>query len=166
MRLIFAFRAFFKAFFNPVEAKDFLSSKPEVKEEKKKEAPVDSSHLRFLALMQHSGRLLDFLQEDITEYSDAQVGAAVREMHRGCQKTLESSVSVRPVFEENEGTVVQIPRGYDPSQVKIVGAVKGDAPYKGRLVHRGWKACTLTLSKTLGEQSSDVLCPAEVEVSE
>ncbi|MCD4755860.1 MAG: DUF2760 domain-containing protein, partial [Deltaproteobacteria bacterium] len=38
-----------------------------------------------LGLLQREGRLIDFLQEDIEPYDDAQIGAAVREVHRGCR---------------------------------------------------------------------------------
>ena len=42
--------------------------------------------LQLLALLQRDGRLVDFLQEEIDAYTDAQIGAAVRDIHRGCRK--------------------------------------------------------------------------------
>src|SRR5262245_66406401 len=38
--------------------------------------------IRFLNLLQREGRLVDFLLEDIQAYSNDQVGAAVRDIHR------------------------------------------------------------------------------------
>src|SRR5215475_8944644 len=38
--------------------------------------------VRFLALLQREGRLVDFLLEDIQAYANDQVGAAVRDIHR------------------------------------------------------------------------------------
>ena len=45
--------------------------------------------LRVLAVLQRDGRLVDFLEEDIDAYADAQIGAAVRDIHRGCRKGAE-----------------------------------------------------------------------------
>jgi hypothetical protein len=57
-----------------------------------------------------------------------------------------------------------VPQGFDPTSIKIVGHVKGEAPYKGVLIHKGWKAHKRSLPKRIGESSSDVICPAEVEI--
>ena len=162
MSLVTAFKAFFKAFKNPEKAQKFLEDKPEKKViEKKKEEP---EHLRLLTMMQRSGRLIDFLKEDLTPYSDAQVGAVVRKVHEDCGKSLEEIVTVRPVFDESEGSDVEIPKGFDPSEVKVVGQVKGEGPYRGKLVHKGWRAHKRALPKQVGELNPDVLFPAEVEV--
>ena len=56
--------------------------------------------LRVLAVLQRDGRLVDFLEEEIDGYSDAQVGAAVRDIHRSaasrCTITSRSRRSSRP----------------------------------------------------------------------
>lgn len=160
-RLINAFKAFFKALGAPEDAQRFLSAKAQ---QAPKPEQSDRSHLRLLALLQQSGRLVDFFQEDISSYSDAQVGAAVRQLHEGCSKSLEEMVTIRPVFEEQEGAQVSIPAGYDPSRIKIVGSVKGEPPFTGELVHAGWQVMRQALPKTVGKQDSDILQPAEVEV--
>src|SRR4051794_32436639 len=49
--------------------------------------PADGA-VQLLALFQRDARLLDFLMEDLSGYADAQVGAAVREVHAGARKTL------------------------------------------------------------------------------
>lgn len=158
MSLSLALKAFFKAWNHPEEAKKFLQdAKPQIESH-------DYSHLRLLSLLQQGGRLVDFLKEDIASYSDAQVGAAVRKIHEECNKSLEELVTIRPVMEENEGATVKVPLGYDPSTVKVVGKVKGDGPYTGVLVHKGWKAHKRSLPKKIGDQLSEVICPAEVEV--
>src|SRR5258708_33455175 len=41
--------------------------------------------LRLLSVLQREGRLVDFLLEDIQAYPDAQVGSAVRYIHRQSQ---------------------------------------------------------------------------------
>ena len=123
----------------------------------------DSSHLRFLAILQKKGRLIDFFKEDIAAYSDAQVGAVVRDIHLQCAQVLEENVAVRPVMEEQEGKQVFIPRDYDAAKIKLVGNVKGDGPYKGFLCHCGWRATKKSLSNS-DNKYVDILLPAEVEV--
>src|SRR5262249_27976756 len=44
--------------------------------------------VQLLALLQRDGRLVDFLREDVGAYSDAQIGAAVREVHANCRRTI------------------------------------------------------------------------------
>lgn len=158
MSLINAFKAFFKALKDPQEANKYLENEPEKPEK------VDPSHLRLLNLLQNSSRLIDFFKEDITNFSDAQVGAAVRKIHADCNKSLEEFVTIRPIMEENEGQQVDIPEGYDSSKIKIVGNVKGQAPFKGKLIHKGWRAHKRSLPKQVGEQSNEVIQPAEVEI--
>lgn len=158
MSLGLAFKAFFKAWSHPKEAQEFIDGP------KQQIESVDHSHLRLLTLLQQGGRLVDFLKEDISTYSDAQVGAAVRKIHEECNKSLEEFVTIRPVMEENEGATVKVPMGYNPSTVKVVGKVKGDGPYTGVLVHKGWKAHKRSLPKKMGDHQSEVICPAEVEI--
>lgn len=158
MRLSYAIKAFIKAWKDPKAAEQFLQEQPPVIEH------ADYSHLRLLALLQHSGRLIDFLKEELTGISDAQVGAAVRKIHADCNKTLEESVTIRPIMEEPEGAIVKVPVGYDPATLKIVGKVKGQPPFTGTLVHKGWKAHKQSLPKSMGEQLNAVIAPAEIEI--
>lgn len=162
MRLITAFKAFFMALKDPVKAEKLL----EVKSPEVKQAPSgsDVSHLRLLCLMQESSRLVDFLKEDLSSFDDAQIGAAARKVHEECGKCLEELVTVRPLMEENEGSQVTVPQGYDPSKIKVVGKVKGQPPYVGVLVHKGWKAHKRSLPKKIGDQTTEVICPAEIEI--
>src|SRR6188472_3835490 len=44
--------------------------------------------LQLLALLQREGRLVDFLQQDIASYSDADIGTAARVVHEGCRRAL------------------------------------------------------------------------------
>lgn len=160
MGLGLAFKAFIKAFKEPEKAEAFLQDeKPQPKIES-----ADTAHLRILGHLQHSGRLIDFLKEDLSAFNDAQIGAAVRKIHQDCGDILEELVTIRPLRDEQEGAVVTIPKGYDPSEIKVTGNVKGEPPFSGMLVHRGWKAHKRSLPKKIGEQVPDVICPAEIEV--
>lgn len=158
MRLKKAIKAFFAVWKKP-EIADRL-----YEEEKPKGKVADTSHLKLLSLLQSGGRLVDFLQEDLAGCTDAQIGAAARKIHEDCRATLEEYVTVRPVLEDAEGDVVQVPQGYDVTKIKVVGNVKGNPPYRGTLVHGGWKAHKRSLPKSAANASSEVLCPAEVEV--
>ena len=160
MRLLIAFKAFFKALREPEQAQQFLNDPCEIKET----CSTDLSHLRLLALLQQSGRLIDFLKEDIKDFTDAQVGAAVRQIHQDCSKSIEELVTIRPLIPEKEGTTVTVPKDYDPSVMKVLGKVKGEPPYKGVVVHQGWKAHKHSLPKKMGEQANEVISPAEIEV--
>ena len=124
----------------------------------------DFSHLMLLQSLQDSARFIDFLKEDIQFFTDAQVGAAARKIHQDCASLIEELITLRPVKDESEGTVIQIMKGYDPSEIKVVGMVKGEPPYTGVLVHRGWKACKRSLPKRTSQQNLAIICPAEVEI--
>ena len=156
-----AFKAFFRTFKSPEKARLFIEDKGQPKPAE----AGDQSHLRLLYYLQHSGRLVDFIKEDIGPYNDAQIGAAVRKIHQDCAQLLEELVTIRPLREENEGMTIQIPKGYNPAEIKIVGKIKGDPPFTGKLIHRGWKVHKLSLPKRTGDQTTDVICPAEVEIN-
>lgn len=160
MGLGLAFKAFIKAFKEPEKTQQFVDDTA---------APMqletsDQSHLRLLNYLQQTSRLIDFIKEDIASFNDAQVGAAVRKIHQDCAQALEELVTIRPLKDEQEGTTIQIPKGYNPAEVKVVGKVKGEPPFTGTLVHRGWKAQKRSLPKKTGEQTPEVICPAEIEV--
>lgn len=128
--------------------------------------PGDSAAgaLHLLGLLQREDRFIDFLQEDLTPYSDEQVGAAARKVHDDCRRTIERCFAVAPVREEAEGERVEVPAGFDPRRVKVTGRPVGDPPFKGTLVHRGWTATKAELPHLNSSQESKVLCPAEVEI--
>ena len=158
MGLKLAFKAFLKAMQDPKKAQEFVEGTT------KQIESSDASHIRLLSMLQHSGRLVDFLKEDITSFSDAQIGAAVRKIHQDCGQILEDIVTIRPVMEEREGEKIHVAQGYDPASIKVIGQVKGEPPYTGILVHKGWKAHKRSLPKKTGEHHHEVICPAEVEI--
>jgi hypothetical protein len=42
--------------------------------------------------------------------------------------------------------------------------VKGEPPFTGTLVHRGWKVQKRSLPKKTAGQATEVICPAEIEI--
>src|SRR5579862_9532627 len=81
--------------------------------------------LRVLAVLQRDGRLVDFLEEDIDPYTDAQIGAAVRDIHRGCRKSLHEYLTIEPIIAGAEEQSVTVPTDFDPAAVRLVGNVNG-----------------------------------------
>ncbi len=131
--------------------------------------PVEESTdraVQMLALLQREGRLIDFFSEDLTPYPDAQVGAAVRELHAGCRKALEQYVTLEPIIEGEEDGPVTVEAGFDPATVKLVGNVTGQPPLRGLLRHRGWRATEVELPPLAPQESARaIVAPAEVEIS-
>lgn len=127
------------------------------------EARLDAA-LQLLALLQREGRLVDFLQQDITGFGDAEVAAAARVVHEGCRKGLLAHADVAPIREEPEGRQLTLAEGFDATRVKLIGNVGGAAPYTGVLRHRGWQVTELRLPRAVGQHDSRVVAPAEVEV--
>ena len=121
--------------------------------------------LRVLAVLQRDGRLVDFLEEDIDGYSDAQIGAAVRDIHRGCRKSLHDYLTIEPIIEGAEEQPVTVPSDFDPAAVRLVGNVNGAPPFRGTLKHHGWRVRSVHLPLLpVARDDSSVLSPAEVEI--
>jgi hypothetical protein len=127
------------------------------------QAPPDAA-LLLLGLLQKEGRLVDFLQQDVRDYSDQQVGAATRVVHQGCRKVLDDYLTIVPVRPESEGARVVLEPGFDPAAVRLTGQVVGDPPFRGTLVHRGWRATGLRLPQVPSGRDLSVLAAAEVEL--
>ena len=123
----------------------------------------DAGAVYALALLQRHGRLVDFLQENIDDYDDAQVGAAVRQIHGGCRQVLDEHFRLQPVREENEGDRVTVESGFDPSAIRLTGSVSGEPPFQGTLQHKGWRAAAVQLPERNAELDTAVVQPAEVE---
>ncbi|MCK8603890.1 DUF2760 domain-containing protein [Desulfoferrobacter suflitae] len=123
--------------------------------------------VQMLAVLQREGRLIDFLEEDLSRYEDAQIGAAVRNIHQGCKQALAEYVELNPIFQEDEGSHVSVPAGFDAKAIRLTGNVVGDPPFSGTLRHRGWRIARVTLPQPTTEENKDwVLAPAEVEIEE
>jgi Domain of unknown function (DUF2760) len=121
--------------------------------------------LRVLAVLQRDGRLVDFLEEEIDGYSDAQVGAAVRDIHRGCRKSLHDYLTISPIIDAAEEHHVTIPTDFDPAAIRLVGNVNGSPPFQGILKHHGWRVRSVHLPLLpVARDDSSVLSPAEVEL--
>lgn len=120
--------------------------------------------LALLGLLQREGRLVDFLREPLDTFADADIGAAARDVHRGCKKVLDQIFKLEPVMPGKEDEKVAVPKGFDPSEVRLIGEAKGEPPFRGTLRHHGWRAVEAALPQLTDGVDRSVVAPAEVEV--
>ncbi len=121
------------------------------------------SALQLIAILQRDARLVDFLMEDISSYSDDQIGAAVRELHDQCRDSLARYLKLEPVIDGVEGAYTKAP-SKDPNLVKFVGNVPAQPPDGGTLRHKGWRAAKVDLPPLPSKHDAAILAPAEIEV--
>jgi hypothetical protein len=185
-RIGLAFSCFFKLLFGgrlPVGAAKFLpagevvtlpatAAPPAVvvKAEPAKPKVSAAAHhregaLAVLTILQREGRLIDFLREPLDGFSDADIGAAARDVHRGCRKAVDQLVTLEAVMPGNEEDRVSVPKGFDPSELRLIGEAKGEAPFRGTLRHHGWRATETRLPLLTEGVDRAVIAPAEVEMT-
>ncbi|MCU4677182.1 DUF2760 domain-containing protein [Catenovulum sp. 2E275] len=177
MRLTSAFSYFFKILFQG-EAKALAGvaktqAEPSANNEQAAQNRPKFQHsqlpaVQVLNLFQANGRLIDFLKEDITPYSDADIGAAVRDIHAGCRKVLDKHFDVQPIIAKNEGDSVAVEAHFDPSKIELVGNLTSqnasETGAQGLLVHKGWYAANTHLPTIADGQDQTVIAAAQVEV--
>lgn len=120
--------------------------------------------LQLLGLLQKEARFIDFIKEDIAAFSDADIGVAARVVHEGCNKAINEHFTLAAVRNEQEGSKITLPQGFDAAAVRLTGNIVGAAPFTGTLVHKGWQITSIRLPKlTLGHNAA-IVAPAEVEL--
>lgn len=129
-----------------------------------KPAKPSGAPLRMLALLQAEARLVDFLMEDISGASDAQIGQAVREVHKKAQAALKQHAVLESVLPGKEDETVTVPKGFDPSAIRVIGNVTGEPPFTGQINHPGWRVKELKLAAPPESADEFVLQPAEVQI--
>ena len=134
-----------------------------------KRIPIAQHHregaLALLALLQREGRFVDFVRDSVDGASDADIGAAAREVHRGCRKVLDQHLSFEPVMPGEEEAKVTVPKGFDPAEVRLIGEAKGEPPFRGTLRHHGWRVVEAKFPQLAEGIDRSVIAPAEVELS-
>lgn len=169
-RLGLAFTAFFRALGDADYAASLrdlrlpapepeVASAPEVL----REAPEEAA-LQLLAALQREGRFLDFLEEDVSAFSDAEIGAAARVVHEGTKRAIDAIFEVAPIRSEEEGAEILLEADYDAQAIRVVGDVRGEPPFRGSLSHAGWRVLETHLPKLAEGHDARVISPAEVEL--
>ena len=173
-RIVLAFRAFFNLMFSGELSAEILIalnlSRRSAAVPAKAAAPVPAAPagasdgaLQILGILQRDSRLIDFLMEDVSAYSDDQIGAAVRELHDQCRDAIARYVTLAPVIDGVEGTYAKAP-GQDPNLVKFVGNVPAKPPAGGTLRHKGWRATKVDLPLLAAKQDARIIAAAEIEI--
>lgn len=158
-RIALAFRLFFRALAGEIPPSTPPPTAPAT-------PSPDRSALLVLATLQREARLIDFLMEPLDGYTDAQIGAAARDVHRDAAGVLRRLFAPEPLRAEAEGATVIVPRGFDPAVWKLTGRLGGEMPRSGILQHPGWRATRCELPQWTGsEEAARILAPAEVELS-
>ncbi|MCB0324289.1 MAG: DUF2760 domain-containing protein, partial [Bdellovibrionales bacterium] len=140
----------------PPAAPKVVASPPDV--------PNGAEVVNLLSLFQEKGRLIDFLMEDIATYSDAQVAGAARVVHQGCSSVVKDYFRIVPVHQGTEGEAITVERQVSPRTFRLVGHVRGEPPFTGKVLHRGWRASEVKLPKLSAAEGADIIAPAEVEL--
>jgi hypothetical protein len=128
-----------------------------------KEATPDAA-LQLLSLLQKEARFIDFIKEDVSAFSDAEIGAAARVVHQGCSKAVSEHFTLAPVSNDPEGNRVTLNKGFDAASFRLTGNIVGEAPFTGTLVHKGWQVTDLRLPKLTEGHNAKIVAPAEVEL--
>jgi hypothetical protein len=124
----------------------------------------EAAALHMLGVLQRDGRLVDFLSEELTGFSDAEIGAAARTVHAGCKKAVWGYLDLEPVLREGEGATTTVPTGFDAASIRLTGNVVGEPPFRGTVRHHGWRALNVRIPPPPAGQDPRVLAPAEVEL--
>ena len=128
--------------------------------------PLRSEAITLLATLQREARFVDFIKEPLEGFSDAQIGAAARDVHRDCGKVLDRLFALRALESQEEGAAIDVPAGFDAGRFRLTGNVVGDPPFRGRLVHHGWEAGEVQLPAWSGTpHSARIIAPMEVELA-
>lgn len=146
-----------------MKKKDISVDPSLIKMEKKKND--QRLFLYLLSILQREGRLMDFFFEDLSQFEDTQIGAAVRSIHENCTKNIKKYLAPKPVINKTEGDTITVDHGFDPDTIKLTGNVTGEPPFHGILRHSGWQASKIELPTLSGDKESTIIAPAEVEIT-
>jgi hypothetical protein len=127
-----------------------------------KPAFVRSEALTLISTLQREARFLDLVQEPLDGYSDAQIGAAARDVLRDSAKTLSRIFDIVHLAEASEGTYLELPDPVSSARWRIIGP----SPHgnRAKVVHAGWLAKRCEVPRWTGQETDAmVLSPAEVE---
>jgi hypothetical protein len=128
-----------------------------------KQATPDAA-LQVLNLLQKEARFIDFIKEDVSAFSDAEIGAAARVVHQGCSKAVNEHFTLAPVSQDQEGSRVTLNKGFDAALFRLTGNIVGEAPFTGTLIHKGWQVTDLRLPKLTEGHNPNIIAAAEVEL--
>ena len=184
MNFMLAFRAFFATLFDrvaadrvrlalsPVDSNLVLEQGqkdtplPNIVSEEKPSTrfPQQNGAITFLAALQREARFVDFIQEPLTGFSDAQIGAVARTVHDDCAKVLRRFFDLQPIINQPEESSVEITTE-NAALFQLTGNLNQALPCQGKLIHSGWKATKTELPIWSGQsETALIVAPSEVEI--
>ena len=184
MRIVTALSAFFKTLFNRQVADEIShvlqnskfagqeqkipSTETETTPAPKPQPSAKASRndaVTLLATLQREARFIDFIQENLDDYTNDQVGAAVRDIHRDCYQVLDRLFGIQEVVTGEEGESISLPKNYQLDRFQLVGNISEEVQSEGKLIHHGWEISKCEIPTWSGNQeASTIIAPAEVEV--
>ena len=179
MGLITATKAFCKLLFNSELSASFdqlitegsaakIESKPAAaapSAPNKPIVPARSDAISLLSALQREARLLDLVTESLDGYSDAQIGAAAKEVLRDSGSVIERMFGLKPMTDAADGSELETPAKFEASEYRLTGSVSGSGPFRGTVAHHGWKATKCDVPKWTGDKSSAmIIAPIELEI--
>lgn len=131
--------------------------------------PARSDAVTLLATLQREARFVDIVSESLDGYSDAQIGAAARDVLRDCGKVLERLFAIEALSPKAEGEQLEVPDKYDAAEYRLTGRVANDGCVSkalvGTVVHAGWTATKCDLPQWSGsDHAALVVAPVEVQI--
>ncbi len=144
------------------------TGQPETQPTEAPHGATEAGIVQFLGRLQDKGRFIDFVMDDVTPYSNEQIGAAARVVHQGCREVLKSNFDFEPVHGGKEGETITLSEDFDARAYRLTGKVPDRPPYKGAVRHRGWKITRISLPRLTGDVRDpavrEIAAPAEVEI--
>ena len=89
----------------------------------------------------------------------------MRDVHDGCRRALDRYVTLESILTGREGEATTVAAPIDSAAVRLVGNVTGQPPFRGTLLHRGWRASRVELPPLGAPASRKVVAQAEIEVA-
>jgi hypothetical protein len=127
----------------------------------------NSNILNFLIMLQEKARVLDFIKDDISVYSDEDVGRVARVVHQGLKEVINSNMSIKPIHSGDEGEIVNFSDSVDYIRHKFLGIGTKKPPFQGTIIHKGWEATKISIPKINSQnlvQGSSIIQQVEIEV--
>jgi len=128
------------------------------------ESLAQAQVVQFLARLQEKARLVDFSMDDITPYSNEEIGAGARVVHQGCREVMKEMFDIQAIHLGDEGEPLSLAADFDARAYRLVGKVPEQPPFTGTVLHRGWKTTKVALPR-LTDTAREVIAPAEVEIN-
>ena len=123
--------------------------------------PTRSDAITLLSALQREARLVDLIQENLSEFSDAQVGAAARPCLEQSSATLNRLFDLKPVCEAADGSTVDVGPEETAARYQWTGEGSGTS---GSLIHHGWQASQVELPQFSGDAADAlIVAPAQIQ---